>query len=559
MTTNYHTPMSVADQPISLTGLNTRFSDLDSGISGLVSSATTTISGTSGEALADRDACYIAADGKIYALDPDATPSAAGLIRGFVTSTVAAADLAVSLVIGGLLDGFTGLSAGQPVYVDTLAGAITQTKPTATLDGSQVAIIQMGFAVTADSVLIRPAPIQYVKRAALVDDETLEIEHYSDDGIYRRELFAYFSEISSQSSAASYSSGNVDDDLNLKIQSIATYTADQCTGGTPSASSAQGGFPASDSFDNDPETRWVSVDKSGTQWLEYDFGSNKTIRRYTMQTASAPAAGQVTAWVFEYYDGATWQTADTQTGLSWSSLEKKTFDITETYTAQRWRIRPTASGGTSYQIYEVEMLEVATFNDENERLSQTFALAAETDITSVNLWLKKVGSPTGTMTLRIETVSAGEPTGTLADVGASITVAESGLGTDYADVSFAFAATVTLAAGDYALVLSSSRSYDSSNYVSWGIDSSTPSYGSGEMFSYDGSSWNAETADGAFSVLEPPTVYSSRISVDHWTSTFADVVNRYGNTSAGDVSTKTTFKCVAAAGFDDITCIVMLP
>jgi hypothetical protein len=47
--------------------------------------------------------------------------------------------------------------------------------------------------------------------------------------------------------------------------------------------------------------------------------------------------------------------------------------------------------------------------------------------------------------------------------------------------------------------------------------------------------------------------------VDWWGSALADMVNRYGDGSGADLTTKTTFKCKAAAGFSDVTIVVELP
>jgi len=136
------------------------------------------------------------------------------------------------------------------------------------------------------------------------------------------------------------------------------------------------------------------------------------------------------------------------------------------------------------------------------KLAQSFQIASNATIHAAAIYLEKVGSPTGTMTLRIETDSDGSPSGTLLNANATITVAESGLGTSYALTTFDFypdfAAT---ASTSYWLVLSTDRSASNSNYVLWGADASSPGYTSGEMKSYTGS-WGAETKDAIFEVLD---------------------------------------------------------
>ena len=83
-----------------------------------------------GEGLTVRDAAYVnLLDGKMYAIDSDAVPVLAGSIRGFVETSVSAAATG-SLVIGGILSGFSGLTPWQPVYADRMgAGTVTQVRP----------------------------------------------------------------------------------------------------------------------------------------------------------------------------------------------------------------------------------------------------------------------------------------------------------------------------------------------------------------------------------------------------------------------------------------------
>jgi hypothetical protein len=52
---------------------------------------------------------------------------------------------------------------------------------------------------------------------------------------------------------------------------MAYGTIDRCTGGTPSAQSASGAYPAANAFDNNNNTFWFSP--AGGQWIQYDFGS----------------------------------------------------------------------------------------------------------------------------------------------------------------------------------------------------------------------------------------------------------------------------------------------
>jgi len=175
----------------------------------------------------------------------------------------------------------------------------------------------------------------------------------------------------------------------------------------------------------------------------------------------------------------------------------------------------------------------------------------------VSLWLKTVGSPTGTVTARIETTSAGVPTGTLADANATLSFSESSLAASYAAKFGSFANSFSLAAGDYAIVISTSRSASETDYIHWGADGSAPSYAGGAMYTYAGS-YSAASKDAVFTVHEASILNPSWTKVGWWSSTFADVVNRYGDSAGSDLDTKTVFKCLKTAGLDDVTVDVVL-
>ncbi len=84
---------------------------------------------------------------------------------------------------------------------------------------------------------------------------------------------------------------------------------------------------------------------------------------------------------------------------------------------------------------------------------------------SMNLNLAKVGSPTDNITIRIETDSAGLPSGTLANANATATVAGTGLTTSLVDTTVTFAGAFTLTAGTmYWVVLNRDGALSDTNY-----------------------------------------------------------------------------------------------
>jgi hypothetical protein len=113
------------------------------------------IKALAGENLSAREAVYLsvgAADsrtaGSAYKLDSsnDNRIEYVGLVKSTVTSGQTA-----KIITGGVVKGFTGLSVGVPVYLDTLTpGAFTQTEPTT----SQRWIIRLGIAISSTQVMI---------------------------------------------------------------------------------------------------------------------------------------------------------------------------------------------------------------------------------------------------------------------------------------------------------------------------------------------------------------------------------------------------------------------
>lgn len=101
--------------------------------------------------------------------------------------------------------------------------------------------------------------------------------------------------------------------------------ANVCTGGTATASSSydSSSLPAN-AFDADSSTLWANL-SAVPQWLQYEFGAAKTIVEYTVQKALI-GVGMAQDWDLQYYDGATWQTVDSQSNqVGWTAGEVRTY------------------------------------------------------------------------------------------------------------------------------------------------------------------------------------------------------------------------------------------
>ncbi|MDO8671247.1 MAG: choice-of-anchor R domain-containing protein [Dehalococcoidia bacterium] len=158
------------------------------------------------------------------------------------------------------------------------------------------------------------------------------------------------------------------------------------------------------------------------------------------------------------------------------------------------------------------------------KLSQAFVPAANDVpsgrwVGSVRLFLRLVGSMSTarTLTLKIETDTAGAPSGTQV-TNASATLLTSSVPGGYGYCDFAFTNPVWLT-GDttYHLVLSISGTADSTNYIAWGRDDST-SYGSGAAAKYSGAAWSTIASAALIFTLGNPasTARFAQLAADDW-------------------------------------------
>ena len=148
--------------------------------------------------------------------------------------------------------------------------------------------------------------------------------------------------------------------------------------------------------------------------------------------------------------------------------------------------------------------------------AQSFQLAAGQTLKGLELYLKKNAGTPGDITVRIETNTAGVPSGTLADASATGTITAFTTAT-YSWVSINFSTSFALSASTvYWIVLKIAAGANDNNYA-WGTDGSTPSYSNGNMAASadGGGTWTADTAkDALFRVKGDSTeVNCSLVSV----------------------------------------------
>lgn len=135
----------------------------------------------------------------------------------------------------------------------------------------------------------------------------------------------------------------------------------------------------------------------------------------------------------------------------------------------------------------------------NDYLAQSFQIPATSDINKILLYLKKTGSPTGTLTFKLMSNSGSSPSSTV--VATSDTLSEAALTTSYALQTITFPSLVELTANtSYWLRLETTRAAHAANYISWGTDGATEGYASGTMKGSQAASWVALNTDAIFTV-----------------------------------------------------------
>lgn len=512
--------------------------------------------GTAGEALALREVVFLRSDGRWYKLDIDAIPLLIGEQVGMVTaSSGISLNNTGEITLYGTITGFTGLTIGLPVYASITPGQYTQSRPTVSIGGSQKGILPIGMALSGNEIFFFPRPLQIIKRDVLSPNETLTLQHPTDPLARRRTVRAFVSG-GSASVGASYSQTYQDSDVELRKSG---YSYDLTSGGTATAISYMAYYSPDRAFDNSTDYidgLWIM--NATTGWLKYDFGASnqRIITRYTLRGQSNAPARSPKNWTLEgSNDDTNWATLDTQTNqTSWAGMNTYTFTNTTAY--RYYRLNITANNGDTYPMTCISEMELIG-NADYSKLDQSFQVTGNQLLTQVRLWLKKIGSPTGTLTLRVETDNAGEASGTLVHANATTTFSEAQLGTSYGWVDFDFTSFTLTGATTYWLVLSTNRAASANDYIAWGADSTSPGYANGVMNVNSEGSWVFEGKDACFEVLVAETTYEEPCVVGRWSGGTRDIAVQFGDALGTNTDTHTTFKNVMGAT-TDVTAIVEL-
>jgi hypothetical protein len=269
---------------------------------GIADAPETTATITAGENLADRDQIYQdvfnqRGNGatRWYKIDADAT----GPVRispriGIALAAITAGNTGLAQVRPGRVAGFSGLTAGLPVFASATAGALTQTPPAIPASGAQIATRLIGYAASATEIDFDPDDdtVFTARSSAVAVDGTITVQHFPDAGAAERVPGAYL---------------------------VAATTEGVIAGGT--ASAPVFGFAAGTAGNLTDNNSGTTADSGGTGDLTaaseanrrvfvVDYGSNKSLTKIELVSGRrASGAGSSNYGLYHSTDGSTWTQA----------------------------------------------------------------------------------------------------------------------------------------------------------------------------------------------------------------------------------------------------------
>lgn len=146
----------------------------------------------------------------------------------------------------------------------------------------------------------------------------------------------------------------------LFSDTIPKMTSDNAPDGIASASSVVSTNYAWKAFDklNTASDKWASQNASFPQWLAFEISTPKVVSGYSL-SCNDVANRHPKDWKFEALINGSWTTIDFRSETGWYAYEKRTYYLSSSVSASKFRIWITSNNGaTDYvQIGELEILE----------------------------------------------------------------------------------------------------------------------------------------------------------------------------------------------------------
>lgn len=521
------------------------------------------IDATAGEALAILDMVYLnPSDGEWYKQDSDASATVAmGRVRGCVVEVGGIAeDVTGKVRILGEVSGFTSLIAWDKVYASATAGGYTQTKPFTSSSGTQIIVSEMGYAISSTVIWIEPQELSYRKRGVVADSGTLSLEHHVDESVYERDIAVLVDTTIAGSSLTSHTESNKD--AHHPIQ-----------GSTGTSAGTQhydiSGTGSIERIGNYSGTDYAISNRVNLQGgalvrLAFEFGATTGSPTGTVTweirdgTTSSPSATVLVSGTFTPVASST----------VYVDVPEDTFMVQKDHhfvlkstslqsSGNYWTWARPASAGSEAHYYSTDngsswsyrsdvpmaMSSLVVDSSDKTKLAQSFQIGSTTNVGMVKLYLLKIGSPTGDLSIRIVNDDTGNPDETPSLEATSIALSATTLTTSWAWHEFIFDIPPSLSnATTYWIVLETTDSQSATDYVTWAFQDDTPSYASGEFQQYEGIWSVTSVGDAIFDVLEEGTTYISQALLDDWGSALATYLVRLDDGTGSNDATQTTIK-----------------
>lgn len=533
---------------------------------------------TAGESWSIRDNLYFKmSSASWFKIDNNAIPIAVGTLRGVATAAATGGSADNTIRVKGMMTGYSGLTPGLPLYASGTAGGYTQTKPTLTAGGGQIAICEMGMALSASSAWIEPKPVEYHKRESLANAATLSITHHADAQGRSRTTRAYIAS-STTVLLETYATSNRDAAIQLKGQSGAgSTTTPDSVGAAAYQLGDQGGseyrvaqsFTVTSAGILTSATIFAAANAGSptgfpTVSVRLDDGTGKpsttSLDSVTLSSWTPSATNTITftGGVFLSTGVTYWLVAEAppqatgvtfainrNTGNPYANGQfKADANLANTWTA--------FAGATNDMRCSITVSAIVL----NDAVAQGFSHASSTDVLYIDLYLKRTGTRTGDLTLEIQSNSGGLPSGTPITNGVSAAVLASSVDTSWELVRFTFSSPAITSGVQYHAVLKTTDTASNTAYIEVGVDTSSPGYANGAVALLQSSSWGAASpaADTCFDIYGVGTYYDQPVLV----GLGSPVLNVwYGDASYADQDTTTTFKNVYGVTIDVVSIVEM--
>jgi hypothetical protein len=193
------------------------------------------------------------------------------------------------------------------------------------------------------------------------------------------------------------------------------------------------------------------------------------------------------------------------------------------------------SAMTSYPVFNaatvVDAEAAIASTSATLKLSQSFQVSTEQNIGGIQLPMKRLGTPTVTyLKAEIQTDNSGVPSGETVPNGITNCHVMNGAAS-YSSFGFAFNNAPTISPNvPYHIVLTGytnstctsqkSTPEAAGNYIAWGYDASSPTYGLGSLSTFDGSTWTQSPGyDFSFGIFDNTFNITTNFSLGTWFKT----------------------------------------